>query len=45
VRAAAPVSQTHHRGEVSALLSQCGVDMGATDLLALIPEVKPARQG
>ncbi len=24
--------QTHHRGQVSALLSQCGVDYGVTDL-------------
>jgi uncharacterized damage-inducible protein DinB len=24
--------QTHHRGQLSALLSQCGVDYGATDL-------------
>lgn len=24
--------QTHHRGQVSALLSQCGVDYGTTDL-------------
>lgn len=30
--------QTHHRGQVSALLSQAGVDIGVTDLLALIPE-------
>lgn len=30
--------QTHHRGQVSALLSQAGVDVGVTDLLALIPE-------
>lgn len=30
--------QTHHRGQVSALLSQFGVDVGVTDLLALIPE-------
>ncbi|MGI9343207.1 MAG: DinB family protein [Gammaproteobacteria bacterium] len=24
--------QTHHRGQVSALLSQCGIDYGTTDL-------------
>ncbi|NAW67274.1 DinB family protein [Photobacterium halotolerans] len=30
--------QTHHRGQVSALLSQAGEDIGVTDLLALIPE-------
>ncbi|KKM87312.1 hypothetical protein LCGC14_1270230 [marine sediment metagenome] len=30
--------QTHHRGQVSALLSQAGADVGGTDLLALIPE-------
>ncbi|SFM70789.1 DinB family protein [Marinobacter zhejiangensis] len=30
--------QTHHRGQVSTLLSQAGVDIGVTDLLAQIPE-------
>jgi uncharacterized damage-inducible protein DinB len=30
--------QTHHRGQVTTLLSQEGVDMGATDLLLLIPD-------
>ncbi|WP_392343704.1 DinB family protein [Pseudoalteromonas prydzensis] len=30
--------QTHHRGQVSALLSQASADVGVTDLLALIPE-------
>ncbi len=30
--------QTHHRGQVSTLLSQCGVDIGETDLLGLIPQ-------
>ncbi|MFC5742330.1 DinB family protein [Dyella tabacisoli] len=30
--------QTHHRGQVTTLLSQAGVDVGATDLLVLIPE-------
>jgi uncharacterized damage-inducible protein DinB len=29
--------QTHHRGQVTTLLSQAGVDVGVTDLLALIP--------
>jgi uncharacterized damage-inducible protein DinB len=33
--------QTHHRGQVSALLSQAGEDIGVTDLLALIPEEAP----
>ncbi len=30
--------QTHHRGQASTLLSQCGVDIGVTDLLEWIPE-------
>lgn len=30
--------QTHHRGQVSTLLSQAGINIGVTDLLALIPE-------
>jgi uncharacterized damage-inducible protein DinB len=30
--------QTHHRGQVSTLLTQAGVDIGVTDLLALLPE-------
>lgn len=29
--------QTHHRGQVSTLLSQAGEDIGVTDLLARIP--------
>ncbi|WP_347930052.1 DinB family protein [Pseudomonas helvetica] len=29
--------QTHHRGQVTTLLSQAGVDIGDTDLVALIP--------
>lgn len=29
--------QTHHRGQATTLLSQCGVDVGVTDLLAVIP--------
>ncbi|KRE82903.1 damage-inducible protein DinB [Rhodanobacter sp. Soil772] len=30
--------QTHHRGQVTTLFSQLGIDVGATDLSALIPE-------
>ncbi len=30
--------QTHHRGQVSALLSQAGEDIGVTDLLTVIPQ-------
>lgn len=30
--------QTHHRGQVTTLLSQAGVDVGVTDLLAVIPD-------
>lgn len=30
--------QTHHRGQLSALLFQAGMDPGVTDLLALIPD-------
>lgn len=30
--------QTHHRGQVTTLFSQLGVDVGATDLSVLIPE-------
>lgn len=33
--------QTHHRGQCSTLLSQAGVDLGVTDLLALIPNSRP----
>jgi uncharacterized damage-inducible protein DinB len=29
--------QTHHRGQATTLLSQAGVDVGVTDLLAVIP--------
>lgn len=29
--------QTHHRGQVSTLLFQAGVDVGVTDLVAVIP--------
>lgn len=30
--------QTHHRGQITTLLSQSGVDIGVTDLLAWIPD-------
>ena len=30
--------QTRHRGQVSTLFSQLGIDIGATDLLGVIPE-------
>ena len=30
--------QTHHRGQASTLLFQAGVDIGVTDLLAVIPD-------
>jgi len=29
--------QTHHRGQVTTFLAQAGVDVGDTDLVALIP--------
>jgi len=29
--------QTHHRGQATTLLSQAGVDVGVTDLLARVP--------
>ena len=31
--------QTHHRGQVTTLLTQAGVDVGATDMLLLIPNL------
>jgi uncharacterized damage-inducible protein DinB len=31
--------QTHHRGQLSAMFSQLGVDLGVTDLLVKIPSV------
>jgi uncharacterized damage-inducible protein DinB len=31
--------QTHHRGQVTTLFSQMGIDVGATDLLLLLPDV------
>lgn len=30
--------QTHHRGQATTLLTQAGVDVGGTDLLAVIPD-------
>ena len=32
--------QTHHRGQTTTLLSQFGLDVGITDLLMLVPEIK-----
>ncbi|MDO8179742.1 MAG: DinB family protein [Undibacterium sp.] len=29
--------QTHHRGQVTTLLSQSGIDIGVTDLVAIVP--------
>jgi uncharacterized damage-inducible protein DinB len=34
--------QTHHRGQVTTLLSQFGKDVGVTDLFALLPNVEEA---
>lgn len=31
--------QTHHRGQVTTLFTQAGIDVGVTDLLALIPDI------
>ena len=33
--------QTHHRGQVSTLLFQQGVDVGVTDLLVWVPDIAP----
>jgi uncharacterized damage-inducible protein DinB len=33
--------QTHHRGQVSTLLFQQGVDVGVTDLLVWVPNIAP----
>jgi uncharacterized damage-inducible protein DinB len=30
--------QTHHRGQITTLLSQFGVDIGVTDLLVIVPD-------
>jgi len=32
--------QTHHRGQVTTLLAQQGLDVGATDLLLLVPRLE-----
>lgn len=32
--------QTHHRGQVTTLLSQFGVDVGVTDFAAMLPQVQ-----
>lgn len=32
--------QTHHRGQITTLLTQAGIDVGVTDLLALIPDIE-----
>ena len=34
--------QAHHRGQATTLLSQAGVDVGVTDLLALVPDADAA---
>lgn len=31
--------QTHHRGQTTTLLSQCGVDIGVTDFFVVIPDL------
>jgi len=31
--------QTHHRGQVTTLLSQAGLDIGSTDLAPMVPEL------
>jgi uncharacterized damage-inducible protein DinB len=33
--------QTHHRGQVTTLLAQAGVDVGVTDLIALVQAPQP----
>lgn len=30
--------QTHHRGQITTLLSQAGLDVGVTDVLVLTPD-------
>lgn len=37
--------QTHHRGQVTTLLSQAGVDVGVTDLLVRIPTAEGGEPG
>lgn len=34
--------QTHHRGQATTLFSQAGIDVGVTDLLALVPNESDA---
>ncbi|KAF7788918.1 hypothetical protein PRUB_a2020 [Pseudoalteromonas rubra] len=34
--------QTHHRGQISTLLSQAGEDLGATDLVLLVDDIEKA---
>lgn len=34
--------QTHHRGQVTTLFTQAGVDVGVTDLAVLVPDAIPA---
>ncbi len=34
--------QTHHRGQITTLMSQSGVDVGVTDMLALLPNFAAA---
>lgn len=36
--------QTHHRGQATTLLHQMGIDVGVTDLFALIPDLTPAAE-
>lgn len=37
--------QTHHRGQLSTLFSQMGIDIGATDLLLCIPDTNQPELG
>ena len=32
--------QAHHRGQATTLFSQCGVDVGVTDLLVRLPAIE-----
>lgn len=32
--------QTHHRGQITTLFSQLGIDVGVTDLVMLVPDVE-----
>jgi len=36
--------QTHHRGQITAALSQCGVDFGITDLIFMSGATEPGRR-